>query len=217
MSKIPTPAKMEPKKSIYSNSRAPSPKVKSHVCPRTNEMAALKNRIMHLERIIEELHSRNNTRDIEKLMQKNTIDHQTKLLEIIDRIHGETDRNSDENRAQAEKVKNHQLLLDVRTNFIEHLLENEVAIRNLLKDKQANESAMRQMECLLMEKERTISILRAVLLDKERRLSEMELIRTACEHSGKTTDQNHANVQERISNLVTENMRYRTLCSLTQG
>lgn len=211
---------MDPKKSIYSNSRAPSPKFKSHVCPRTNEMATLKNRIIHLEKIIEELRSRNDTRDIEKLLQKNTIDHQAKLLEIIDRsnvTNGDTKNSSGQTLDQEEKVKNYELLLDVRTNFIKHLLQNDEAIKNLLHERQSNESIMRQTECILLEKEKTISILRAVILEKDRRLSEIELIRIACEHNGKTMDQNRENMEERISNLVTENMRYRALCSLTQA
>lgn len=212
MSKIPAPTKMDPRKSIFSKNQAPSRKNKSHVCPRTTETAALKNRIANLEKIIEELHSRNETRDIEQLLQKNTIEHQAKFLDIIAR-----------NAATKEEIKqngtlnNHAILLDIRTNFIEQLLQNEEAFKNLLKVKLSNESAMRQMESHLREKEKMIDILRAVILEKDRRLAEMELFRTDCEHKGKQLDQNRLNMEERIGNLLTENLRYRALRSLTQA
>lgn len=223
MSKIPAPAGMDPKKSIYSNSRAPAKKVaatpRPHVCPRTTELAAFKSRIAHLETIIAELRSRNDTRDIEKLLQKNTIDHQSKLLEIIDRniaTKGGMEKDSRPNKGQDEKVKNNALLLSIRTNFIQHLLQNEESVKNLLQEKQSNEILMRQTENLLLEKEKMIDILRAVIYEKDRRLAEMEIIRNACEHNDKLVDQNRVNMEERISNLLTENLRYRTLRSLTQ-
>lgn len=223
MSKIPTPAGMDPKKSIYSNSRAPPKKApatpRHHVCPRTTELAALKSRIGHLETIIAELRSRNDTRDIEKLLQKNTIDHQTKLLEIIDRniaTKGGIEKDFRPNKRQDEIVKNNALLLDIRTNFIEHLLQNEESVKNLLQEKQSNEIIMRQTENLLLEKEKLIDILRAVIYEKDRRLAELEMIRNACEHTDKLADQNRVNMEERIGNLLTENLRYRTLRSLTQ-
>lgn len=223
MSKIPTPAGMDPKKSIYSNSRASSKKVaatpRPHVCPRTTELAALKSRIGHLETIIVELRSRNDTRDIEKLLQKNTIDHQSKLLEIIDRniaTKGGMEKDDRPNQRQDEIMKKNALLLDIRTNFIEHLLQNEESVRNLLQEKQSNEIIMRQTENLLLEKEKMIDILRAVIHEKDSRLAELEMIRNACEDKDKMVDQNRVNMEERIGNLLTENLRYRTLCSLTR-
>lgn len=219
MSRIPAPAKMDSNKSIYSNNRAASKKTKSHVCPKMNEMTALKNRISNLEKIIEELHSRNDTRDIEKLLQKNTIDHQSKLLEIIERnitTKNEMIKTFTQNHGQDEMVKNHTLLLDIRTNFIEHLLQNEKAVQNLLKEKQSNEIVMRQTEAQLLENDKTINILQAVIAKKDGHLAEMERMRKTCESKGKILDQNRVNLEERISNLVTENLRYRTLRSLTQ-
>lgn len=219
MSKIPAPTKMDQKKTIYSNSRAPVRKNKSHVCPRSTETAALKSRIGHLEKIIEELRSRNDTRDIEKFLQKNTIDHQSKLLEIIDRdtaAKGETEKSVAQHHDKDGKMKNQEILLDIRTNFIEHLLEKEKTVRNLLKEKQSNEYLMRQTECLLLEKEKMIEILKAVIFEKDKRLAEMELIGSAADKKEKSVDRNSMHMKEWIGNLAAENLRFTALRSLTQ-
>lgn len=220
MSKIPTLSKMDANKSIYSN-RAPPSKItitsKPHKCPRTAEMAALRNRISHLEKIIEELRSRNDTREIEQLLQKNTIEHQSKLLAIIDRNISPADEEDPAEKHRHEvKLQNSALLLDIRTNFIEHLLQNEETMKNLLKEKQTTANLMRQMESALQEKDKVIGILRAVIHEKDKRLTELERIKSTCDHEGKILNQNRVNMEERISNLVTENLRHRTMHSLTR-
>lgn len=218
MSKIPTLAKMDPKKTIFSSTRSTSrlTSARSHVCPRTSELTALKNRIVCLEKIIAELHSRDDTRDIEKLLQKNTIDHQLRLLEIIDRnitTNGQMVNKAEQN----EQLKSQSLLLEIRAKYIVELLQNEDVIKNLLEEKQSNEKLMHQTEKLLLDKEKMIDILCAVIQEKDNRLSELDRMKSVCESKSKALDQNRVNMQERIVNLVTENLRYRTLRSLTQN
>lgn len=179
MSKIPGPANFDSNKNIFSRNRGHPRKNKPHICPRTTETVALKNRIAHLEKIIEELHSRNDARDIEKLLQQNAIDHQSKLLQIIEHntvVKDETGQTVEPHQEQSpsKNGETRELLLSIRSNFIKQLLANEEVIQNLLKEKQVIENYMRQMECLLQEKEKEIDTLRAIIFEKDTHLDELE-------------------------------------------
>lgn len=186
---------------------------KLHLSARARDVLTLKQRIGHLEKIVEELQSRNDSRDIERYMQCDTLEHQSKLLKILQVTYRGADGESNR-RSTKERIRNHELLLHVRANYIRQLLDEDDTIRNLLQEKQSNESAIRQTESLIAQKTKLIHAMQSIVAEKDRQIAGME----ESTPKSKTIDQQNepTNVEERIATMVMENLRYKTLRTLTQ-
>lgn len=161
-----------------------SPKLETRLYPimvrkqvRLSTVETLKNRIKSLESTIEELYAEINAKDAQIERYETAITSQKARIKfklssecIGD---GSYDQMRDQNKILNEKLRNQEILLDVRSKFIEHLLQCDEAVKALVKEKETADRRFCELECELQDKNELIDVLRSIIAEKVERLEQL--------------------------------------------
>lgn len=144
---------------------------------RLSTVETLKNRIKTLESTIDDLYEEINAKDKEIERYETAITCQKAKIKfklsqecIGD---GNYDQMRNQNQMLNEKLRNQEILLDVRSKFIEHLLQCDEAVSALVKEKEANDRRFYELECELLDKNELIEVLRSIIAEKVERLEQL--------------------------------------------
>lgn len=170
MSKVPTSvtSKLEARKYPSVMARRPA---------RLSIAETLKNRIKTLENTIDGLYTEINAKDMEIERYETAITCQKAKIKFKLSQECIGDGNYDQIRGQNqilnEKLRNQEILLDVRSKFLEHLLQCDEAVKALVKEKEATDRRFYELECELLGKNELIDVLRSIIAEKVEKLEQL--------------------------------------------
>lgn len=143
---------------------------------RLSTVETLKFRIKTLESTIDDLYKEINAKDTEIERYETAITCQKARIKfklsqecIGDGIY---DQMRSQNKILNEKLYNQEILLDVRSKFIAHLLQCDEAVKALVKEKEQADRRFYELECELLDKNELIDVLRAIIAEKVEKLEQ---------------------------------------------
>lgn len=141
---------------------------------RLSTVETLKNRIKTLESTIDDLYTQINAKDMEIERYETAITCQKARIKFKLSQECIGDGNYDHTRSQNkilnEKLRNQEILLDVRSKFIAHLLQCDEAVKALVKEKDQTDRRFCELECELLDKNELIDVLRSIIAEKVEKL-----------------------------------------------
>lgn len=134
----------------------------------------LKSRIKTLETTIDELYADINAKDkeIEKFEATITSQKAKIKFKLSQEYIGDAgfSPTRGQNKILNEKLRSQEILLDVRSKFIEHLLQCDRTVTALQLEKESFERRFCELECELFDKNELIDVLRAIIEEKVEKL-----------------------------------------------
>lgn len=153
------------------------PSIMARKPARQSVVDTLKIRIRTLENTIDDLYAEINSKDKEIEGYETTITCMKAKIKfklsqecIGD---GYCDQMRGQNKIINEKLRNQEILLDVRSKFIEHLLQCDEAVKALVKEKEATDRRFCELECELLDKNELIDVLRSIVAEKVEQLEQL--------------------------------------------
>lgn len=144
---------------------------------RLSTVESLKNRIQTLEGTIEKLYADINAKDKEIQRYELAISCQkAKIKYKLDRENigdGNFESLRDQNQILNEKLRNQEILLEVRTKFIDQLMLCDEAIKALVHEKEEIDHRFYELECEMRDKDELIEILRKIIAEKVVKLEKL--------------------------------------------
>lgn len=148
---------------------------------RVSTVETLKNRIKSLESTIDDLYAEINAKDAQIERYETAITSQKARIKFKLSSECIGDGSFDQMRAQNkklnEKLRNQEILLDVRSKFIAHLLQCDEAVKALVKEKETADRRFCELECELLDKNELIDVLRQIIAEKVERLEQLNCSR----------------------------------------
>lgn len=175
MSKVPAPIPPKLETRLYPNVTPRKP-------ARLSTVDTLKNRIKKLENTIDGLYAEINAKDREIERYETAITNQKTKIKFKLSKECIGDGNHEQLRGQNKilnaKLRNQGILLDIRSKFIEHLLQYDETLKALVQEKVVVDRRFSELECELVDKNELIDILRAIIAEKVEKLEHLTSVPT---------------------------------------